>query len=92
MEEEEKKPEAQTQFSRPLGPERVFRPGRKGAWHLQAHAEYGVIWSRCGIRAKVMECQRPEDAVQIRDLCGTCGRAAKEEIGKTRNFGEDAKG
>ena len=89
MEDEEKKSESTT-FVRPLGPERVFRPGRKGAWHLQAHSEYGVLWSRCGIRAKSMECQRPTEPVQIRDLCGTCARAAKEEIGKTRDSGEDA--
>ena len=84
--EEEEKPQAEPSgpFARPLEPARVFRPARRGAWHLQAHSEYGVIWSPCGIRAKAVECQRPQDPVQIRDLCGTCARATKEEIGKAR--------
>lgn len=70
------------QIGSSLGKERVFRPGRKGAWHLLAHKEYGVIWSHCGIRIMAKECTFPEEEVLIRDLCGTCARKAKSEIGK----------
>jgi hypothetical protein len=87
--DDEKKPDKATQISRPLDPDRVFRPGSKGAWHLQAQTEYGVLWSWCGIRAKAKECQRPAEAIQIRDLCGTCARVAKEEIGKARPSAEE---
>jgi hypothetical protein len=66
----------------PLEPDRVFRPGGKGAWHLVAHREYGVVWSSCGIRALEKDCRRPTEPVQVHDLCGTCARAAKERLGK----------
>lgn len=74
---------------RPLSPERVFRPVKKGPWHLQVHSEYGVLWSPCGIRCKQKDCQRPEEPVQIRELCGTCARVAKEEAGKIRPMAEE---
>lgn len=66
----------------PLASERVFRPGRKGAWHLMAHKEYGVMWSHCGLRVMAKDCTFPDGEVLIRDLCGNCGRVAKEAIGK----------
>ena len=80
--DDENQPSQSTQFGTPLDPARVFRPGRKGTWHLLAHSEYGVVWSRCGIRSLRKDCQSPADPVYVRDLCGTCARAAKEEIGK----------
>src|SRR5512138_1076915 len=66
----------------PLDQERVFRPGKKGAWHLLAQREYGVLWSHCGIRIMAKECEFPKEPILIRDLCGTCGRIAKEALGK----------
>lgn len=27
-----------------------FRMTGKGFWHLEAHSEYGVVWSLCGVR------------------------------------------
>ena len=78
----DEKPVQAPQIGSSLGRERVFRPGRKGAWHLMAHKEYGVIWSHCGVRVMVKECTVPEGDVLIRDLCGTCARKAKSELGK----------
>ena len=72
------------QLASSLQPERVFRPGRKGAWHLMAHREYGVIFSHCGLRVMAKDCSFPDTEVLIRDLCGTCGRAVKAEIGRER--------
>ncbi|MBI5014241.1 MAG: hypothetical protein HZB55_01965 [Deltaproteobacteria bacterium] len=78
-----------TQIASSLKPERVFRPGRKGTWHLVAHREYGVIFSHCGLRVMAKDCSFPETDVLIRDLCGTCGRVAKTEIGRERPGAEN---
>jgi hypothetical protein len=88
----EEKPASSTQIATPLSRERVFRPGRKGAWHLMAHREYGVIWSHCGLRQLVKDCTFPEDDVLIRDLCGSCGRVAKEAIGREARPADAEKG
>jgi hypothetical protein len=45
----EEKPAPSTPISSSLNRDRVFRPGRKGAWHVMAHREYGVMWSHCGV-------------------------------------------
>lgn len=78
----EEKSEESTQIGSHLSRDRVFRPGRKGAWHLLAHREYGVMWSHCGLRVMAKDCTFPEHEVLIRDLCGTCGRVAKAAIGR----------
>lgn len=78
----EEKPTPPPQIGSSIARSRVFRPGRKGSWHLLAQREYGVIWSYCGLRVMAKDCTFPEDDVLIRDLCGTCGRVAKAELGR----------
>jgi hypothetical protein len=34
-----------------------FRHSGKGVWHLQAHQEYGVVWSLCGVRMRLAQAE-----------------------------------
>jgi len=33
----------------------LFRVPGRSMWHTEAHREYGVVWSLCGIRAVLLQ-------------------------------------
>lgn len=34
-----------------------FRMPGRGSWHTEAHREYGVVWSLCGMRTVVSQAE-----------------------------------
>ncbi len=34
-----------------------FRMTGRGTWHTEAHREYGVVWSVCGVRAVLAQAE-----------------------------------
>jgi len=34
-----------------------FRVNGRGSWHTEAHREYGVLWSVCGVRAVLAQAE-----------------------------------
>jgi len=53
----------------------LFRIGNRGFWHIQAHREYGVIFSLCGIRVLARDTQPATGAdEETKSLCVRCAR------------------
>jgi len=46
-------------------------PGRR-MWHTEAHREYGVIWSLCGIRAVLLQAETKTALGEEDSLCTKC--------------------
>jgi len=57
-----------------MDPSRIFRVGGRGLWHLEAHQEYGVRFSLCGIRVLAKETQAPDRPLPQSEICGRCLR------------------
>ncbi len=49
-----------------------FRLPGKSRWHSEAHREYGVLWSLCGIRAVAHEAETREELGEGDAACGRC--------------------
>ena len=61
-----------------------FRHGGKGFWHLQAHKEYGVVWSLCGVRTMLAQSEtRDRLDPEAGDMaCGNCQFKARQDARK----------
>jgi hypothetical protein len=46
-------------------------PGRN-TWHVEAHREYGVIWSTCGLRALAAKAETRGDLEEEEGRCSRC--------------------
>jgi len=51
-----------------------FRMAGKGFWHLQAHSEYGVVWSLCGVRLRLAQAETRDrlDTGAGQQPCANC--------------------
>lgn len=61
-----------------------FRPQGKGFWHLQAHQEYGVAWSLCGVRLMLSQAETSDrlDLAAGNLPCANCQHKARQEARK----------
>jgi len=41
-------------------------------WHVEAHREYGVIWSLCGMRAVLLQAETKSDLEEADTPCTKC--------------------
>ncbi|MBI5442537.1 MAG: hypothetical protein HY900_15140 [Deltaproteobacteria bacterium] len=55
-------------------PSQLFRIRNRGYWHVRAHAEYGVIFTLCGMRVLEKETQPAPQPVTRAEVCGNCVR------------------
>lgn len=58
-------------------PTQLFRIRGRGYWHIRAHAEYGVVFTLCGIRVLGKETQAATQPVAKAEVCGNCLRHAQ---------------
>jgi hypothetical protein len=49
-----------------------FRMPNRQMWHAQANREYGVIWSRCGIRALLIDVETRPTLAEDGVPCARC--------------------
>ena len=61
-----------------------FRPSGKGFWHLQAHKEYGVVWSLCGVRMVLAQAETLDrmDPNAGQTPCPNCQLKARQDARK----------
>ncbi len=49
-----------------------FRLPGKTRWHSEAHREYGVLWSLCGVRTIAMQAETKENLGEDDLACVRC--------------------
>ncbi len=61
-----------------------FRQSGKGFWHLQAHKEYGVVWSLCGVRMVLAQAETLDrmDPAAGQTPCPNCKFKARQDARK----------
>jgi hypothetical protein len=76
MEDSGSKPEANEPAPSSIrcDPGQLFRIRNRGFWHVRAHAEYGVLFSLCGMRVLEKETQPAPHPVAKAEVCGRCAK------------------
>jgi hypothetical protein len=49
-----------------------FRIPDRAMWHSEAHREYGVIWSKCGMRVLAAETEARKELSEEDTPCARC--------------------
>lgn len=49
-----------------------FRTPGRGAWHTEAHREYGVVWSLCGMRTVLSQAETRGELAPGDTPCARC--------------------
>ncbi len=55
-----------------------FRLPGRSRWHSEAHREYGVAWSLCGVRVVLLNAETKEKLDEADVPCGRCAEALKK--------------
>ncbi len=55
-----------------------FRLPGRSRWHSEAHREYGVLWSLCGVRVVGHEAESKGTLDENDIPCGRCAEALKK--------------